>query len=43
LAAAAVESFVQTDNGALIPSLRYVEISGLTASGQAVTERITPR
>jgi hypothetical protein len=35
--------FVQTDNGALIPSVRYVEVSGLTASGQAVSERITPR
>jgi hypothetical protein len=35
--------FVQTDNGALIPSVRYVEISGLTAAGRAVSERIIPR
>ncbi len=34
--------FVQTDNGALIPSVRYVEISGLNAAGQVVSERITP-
>lgn len=35
--------FVQTDNAALIPSVRYVEISGLNPSGQAVSERIIPR
>ncbi len=35
--------FVQTDGGTLIPSVRYVEISGLTASAQAVIERIIPR
>ena len=35
--------FVQTDNGLLVPSVRYVEISGLTAVGRAVNERIVPR
>jgi hypothetical protein len=35
--------FMQTDGGALIPSLRYVEISGVDAGGRVVTERIVPR
>lgn len=34
--------FVQTEARALIPSVRYVELSGLTASHQFVVERIAP-
>ena len=29
--------------GALLPSVRYVEISGVTAAGQRISERIVPR
>lgn len=32
--------FVQADEGALLPSVRYVELSGLIANGQRVAERI---
>jgi hypothetical protein len=35
--------FVRTDEGLLMPHVRYVEISGLTAAGQSVSERILPR
>jgi hypothetical protein len=35
--------FVQTDARALIPSVRYVELSGLTADRRLVVERIVPR
>jgi hypothetical protein len=35
--------FVQTDNGALFPRVRYVEISGRNANGQALSERVVPR
>lgn len=34
--------FVRTEPGALIPRVRYVEISGITAGGQRLIERITP-
>jgi Domain of unknown function (DUF4833) len=34
--------FVRTDGGLLMPSVRYVEISGLTAAGQSVSERVLP-
>lgn len=32
--------FVQADEGLLMPSVRYVELSGVTANGQRVSERI---
>ena len=32
--------FVRTDEGSLIPRVRYVEISGVTSDGQRVQERI---
>ena len=35
--------FVQADEGALLPSVRYVELSGVTANGQRVAERVEPR
>ena len=35
--------FVRTEEHALLPSVRYVEISGLGANGQWVAERIVPR
>jgi Domain of unknown function (DUF4833) len=35
--------FVRTDEGLLMPSVRYIEISGLTAAGQSVSERVLPR
>lgn len=35
--------FVFAEPHALLPSVRYVEISGINASGKPVTERITPR
>ena len=34
--------FVQTDARALIPSVRYVELSGFSANRQLVVERIAP-
>lgn len=35
--------FVRTEEHLLLPSVRYVEISGLGANGQRVAERIVPR
>jgi len=35
--------FVQTEARALIPSVRYVELCGLTADRRPVVERIVPR
>ena len=35
--------FVRTEPHALLPSVRYVELSGVTASGQRVSERVLPR
>ncbi|MEI9947688.1 MAG: DUF4833 domain-containing protein [Pseudomonadota bacterium] len=35
--------FVCAEQHALLPSVRYVEISGINASGKLVTERILPR
>jgi hypothetical protein len=35
--------FVRTEGGLLIPHVRYVEISGLSADGHALSERIIPR
>ncbi len=35
--------FVRTEQHTLLPSVRYVEISGTTANGKLVTERILPR
>ena len=35
--------FVHTDDGLLMPRVRYVEIFGLTAAGRSVVERIIPR
>jgi len=35
--------FVFAERHALLPSVRYVEISGTNASGKSVTERILPR
>jgi hypothetical protein len=35
--------FVHTEEGLLLPRVRYIELSGLTAASQRVTERIVPR
>jgi len=35
--------FVRTEEHSLLPSVRYVEISGLAVNGQRVAERIVPR
>jgi hypothetical protein len=35
--------FVRTEEGLLLPSVRYVELSGLTPSARRVSERIVPR
>ena len=35
--------FVQTEPHALLPSVRYVELSGTSPGGQRITERILPR
>ena len=35
--------FVQLDSGALLPSVRHVEVSGVTATGMRICERILPR
>ena len=35
--------FVQADDGALLPSVRYVELSGVAANGQRVRERVEPQ
>jgi len=35
--------FVCTEQHALLPGVRYVEISGTNAGGKTVTERISPR
>jgi hypothetical protein len=35
--------FVQLDSGALLPSVRHVEVSGVTATGTRISERILPR
>ena len=35
--------FVQADEGALLPSVRYVELTGITANGKRVAERVEPR
>jgi hypothetical protein len=34
--------FVSTEEGLLLPHVRYIELSGITASAQRVTERIIP-
>jgi hypothetical protein len=35
--------FVRTEEGLLMPRVVYVEISGVSASGQTLSERIVPR
>ncbi|MEI9935601.1 MAG: DUF4833 domain-containing protein [Pseudomonadota bacterium] len=35
--------FVRAEQHTLLPSVRYVEVSGINASGKPVTERILPR
>jgi len=35
--------FVQLESSALLPSVRHVEVSGVTASGARISERILPR
>jgi hypothetical protein len=35
--------FVRTEEGLLLPSVRYVELSGLTLGARRVSERIVPR
>ena len=35
--------FVHTEDGLLLPRVRYIELSGLTPASQRVTERIVPR
>jgi Domain of unknown function (DUF4833) len=35
--------FVHTEEGLLLPRVRYVELVGLNASAQRVTERVVPR
>jgi hypothetical protein len=35
--------FVRTEEHSLLPSVRYVEISGLGVNGQRIVERIVPR
>ena len=35
--------FVRTEEGLLLPSVRYVELSGLASGGRRVSQRIVPR
>lgn len=35
--------YVHADEGALLPSVRYVQLTGVTASGQRVSERVEPQ
>lgn len=35
--------FVRTEEHSLLPSVRYVEIAGVTAEGQRIAERILPK
>jgi len=35
--------FVRTDEGLLLPSVRYIELSGLAAGARRVVERVVPR